>query len=181
MKKKLRNLILKKRNSLSKKNISLKSAQIIKKLISLPEYKRAESIMLYASIGSEVSTLKFIRELLKNKEKTVVLPKVKGEHILLSKINSFNDLKRGAFNILEPAKIKKIQKVDLILVPGVAFDGYGHRIGYGKGYYDRLLEKTKVLKVGLAFEMQLIDKVPNHPHDISVDIVVTEKKVRRMK
>ena len=172
--------MLKKRNSMGKKAIKQKSAKIIKKLTSLKEFKRSKTILGYASIRSETMTLDFIKRLLKNKRKKLVLPKVEGKRMVLSKIDDFAELKKGSFfNILEPRKIKKVKKVDLILVPGIAFDQTGHRIGYGKGYYDRLLKKTKAVKVGLAFELQLIDKVPNHPHDVPVDMVVSEKRVMR--
>lgn len=99
----------------------------------------------------------------------------------LSHLKSWEDLSIGSYGILEP-RIGKIRKtnpkdIDLFIVPGVAFDKYGNRVRHGKGYYDRLLEKTKSTIVGLCFEFQLVEKIPIEPHDKPVDIILTENRI----
>ena len=85
--------------------------------------------------------------------------------------------------LLYQLQIKKISidEVDLIIVPGVGFDSCGNRIGHGKGYYDKLLKNSKASTIGLAFEFQVIEKIPSEKHDVSIDMIVTEKRILRCK
>jgi len=178
MKKQFRADIRKRRDELTKKEIKEKSSIIKDRLFSLPEYKKAKKIVYYASFGSEVDTHDMIKESLSSKK--IVVPKVKGHELVLSRIHSFDELSHGKYNILEPSEIREIdeKKVDVIIVPGVVFDKKGYRIGYGKGYYDKLLHRFgHAVKIGLAFDMQIVDSVPKEEHDIKMDIVITEKRV----
>jgi len=178
MKKEMRKQILEKRNSLTKEEIKEKSKIIKKKLFSSEEYQQAKTVSFFVSFGSEVDTHDMIKEALKEKE--VCVPIVQGDYIILSKINDFDDLdKKGKYGILEPSSIIEVDKelVDLIIVPGVAFDKKGHRIGYGKGYYDSLLIDYKGNTIGLCFSLQLISKVPVKEHDVRVKKVITEKEI----
>ena len=185
MKQTLKSGILEKRKSLSKREIDEKSRVIKEKLFSLNEFKDAKNIMFYVSFNNEVDTINIIKGLLDKNEKKVIVPFVeKGNPVLqLSEIKDFNDLEPKTFGILEPRenKIKNfdIGKLDLAIVPGIAFDKKGHRIGYGYGYYDRLLEKLNknIIKIGLCYEFQLIDKIPKQKHDIPMDIIITEKRI----
>lgn len=188
MKHKLKDGIFKKRKSLSKREIDEKSAAMREKLFSLNEFKDAKNIMFYVSFNNEVDTIETIKELLKNKgenKKNIIVPYVeKNNPILqLSKLNSFDDLEPKTFGILEPkdGKIKKfdVKKVDLVLVPGIVFDENGHRIGYGYGYYDRFLRKLNKnkTKIGLCYDFQLVDKIPEEKHDVPMDIIITEKRI----
>jgi len=112
-----------------------------------------------------------------NKGKTVLVPHTE-EEIKLVKFTSWNDLKPGKFGILEPrTKIKRQKSPDVVIVPGVAFDLQGYRIGYGKGYYDRLLKKLKAKRIGICFDIQIIEKIPKHGHDERLDSVITEKRM----
>jgi 5-formyltetrahydrofolate cyclo-ligase len=166
------------RKNLSKEIIEEKSRKIIKKLIGLEEYNNAETIMLYISLDIEVDTREFIKnELLKGK--SIVVPFVEDDDIQISKLENFENLTQGKFGVLEPMKKKKYNgKVDLVIVPGVAFDSKGRRIGFGKGYYDKFLEKFRdSLKIGLAFEEQIVDFVPAQEHDVAVDMIITEKRI----
>ena len=175
MKQAIRKQILKERDSLTEKEIKEKSKLIEEKLFSLPEYKKAKTVSFFVSFGSEVYTHDMIKEALKEKE--VCVPVVQGDYILLSKINGFGDLdKQGKYGILEPSSIIEIDKelVDLIIVPGVAFDKKGYRIGYGRGYYDKLLKEFNGKTIGLAFSLQIVNKIPKEEHDIRVDKVITE-------
>lgn len=176
MKTNIRKQILEKRDSLTEKEIKEKSKSIGEKLFSLPEYKKAKTVSFFVSFGSEVNTHEMIKEALKEKE--VCVPVVKDNEIILSKINDFSDLdKKGKFGILEPSSIIEVDKelVDLIIVPGVAFDKNGYRVGYGKGYYDNLLRDYKGNTIGVCFGLQMIDNVPVKEHDVKVKEVITEK------
>ena len=188
MKQKLKDEIFRKRKSLSKREAEEKSRIITEKLFLLNEFKDAKNIMFYISFNNEIDTIETIKKLLKNKgenKKNIIVPYVeKNNPILqLSEIKDFNDLEPKTYGILEPmeGKIKKfeINKLDMVIAPGVVFDKNGHRIGYGYGYYDRLLGKLgkKATKIGLCYDFQLIDKIPEQKHDVPMDIIITEKRI----
>lgn len=189
MKKALKEELLRKRKALSKSEITEKSAAIKERLFSLNEFKNSKNIMFYVSFNNEVDTINTIKGLLDKNEKKVIVPFVeKNNSILqLSEIKDFNDLEPKTFGILEPRenKIKNfdIGKLDLAIVPGIAFDKNGHRIGYGHGYYDGLLGKLNknTTKIGLCYEFQLIDKIAEEKHDVPMDAIITEKRVLRIK
>ncbi|MBW2981671.1 5-formyltetrahydrofolate cyclo-ligase [Candidatus Woesearchaeota archaeon] len=166
------------RKNLSKEIIAEKSKKIIESLIKLEEYNNASTIMPYISLNIEVDTKEFIKkELLKGKN--IVVPFVEDENIQISRLNNFENLVQGKFGVLEPEKKERYDgKIDLVIIPGIAFDEKGSRIGFGKGYYDKFLERFKdSLKIGLAFEEQIVDFVPSEEHDQPVDIIITEKRV----
>ena len=185
MKHTIRQQIAGKRNSLAKEEISNKSSKIKNNLYSLPEFKSAKNILFYVSLNSEVDTKAIIKEQLSKKGKKIIVPYVKkGNQILqLSEIKNLAELEPKAFGILEPKSefIRKFDpnKLDLILIPGIAFDMNGHRIGYGYGYYDRFLKKLKsnAKKIGLALDFQVVEKIAESPHDIPVDYIITEKRI----
>ncbi len=185
MKQKLKDKVSEKREALSNGEVKEKSSKIRENLFSLPELKDAKNVLFYVSFNNEVNTIGMIKELLINGEKNIIVPFVeKGNPILqLSGLKDFNELEPKTYGILEPkeGKIKKfnINNLDLVIVPGVAFDKSGHRIGYGFGYYDRFLKKLSkdAIKIGLCYDFQLIDKIPEEKHDVPMDIVVTERKV----
>jgi len=166
---------LRKRNRLSKEEIISKSSVIKEKLFNSEDYKNAKVVMFYVSFGSEVDTFDMMKKALKDKK--VCVPAVKGDKIVASLIKDFKELdKKGKYGILEPSKIKEIDKkdIDLVIVPGVVFDKRNHRIGYGKGYYDKFLKDFKGKKVGLAFKMQILEFIPNHDWDVRLDKVISE-------
>ncbi|MFH1641393.1 MAG: 5-formyltetrahydrofolate cyclo-ligase [Nanoarchaeota archaeon] len=154
-----------------------KSELIKQKLLSLGEYKKARKIMAYVSFGTEVDTHSIIKEALK--EKIVAVPKIKGWEMIPCRIDDFSELNfKNRYGILEPDDFKKkMDDVDLVIVPGVAFDKEGNRIGYGGGYYDTFLKNSKAKKIGIAFDMQIVDKIPAEKHDIKVDKIVTESTI----
>ena len=164
MKQTLKSEIIGKRKTLSKEEVKEKNARVKENLFSMSEFKKAKNILFYVSFNSEVNTHEMIKELLDNGDKTVVVPYVlKNYPILqLSELKNFDNIEPKTVGILEPKKqyIREFnhEKLDLVIIPGVVFDENGHRVGYGYGYYDRFLKKVKkVKKVGLAFELQLID------------------------
>ncbi len=184
-KKILRQKISKIRDNQTELQINEKSIQIRKKLFSLPEFKQAKIIMFYLSFKSEVETKQMIKEAIKLKKK-IVVPVVKKEsqHIFISELKNYDrELGKGDYGILCPKGefINKIspELVDLIVVPGVVFDERGHRLGYGKGFYDKFLHSIKrnVPTVGLSFELQIVEKIPNRIYDVQLDKIITEKRV----
>lgn len=179
----IRQEILRIRNSLSENEIVSNSNIISRKVISTKEFKKSPSIGIYYPIGSEVNTFEIIKYSLATK-KTIGLPRIiDSNRILFFKImeNSFDDIKitKGKYGILENSMSDSIiEEMDLLIVPGIAFDLQGNRIGYGKGYYDRFLSKRKAnYIIGLAFENQIINKIPKTAYDIPVNILFTEKRI----
>ena len=153
------------------------SRKIGENLRKVAEFQKARTVMFYVSFQSEVDTRELIHEIIL--EKKVVVPVVKGKLLEVSTITRYDELKGGNFGILEPKNLHPVllSEIDCVLVPGIAFDKRGYRIGFGKGYYDRLLKKISCLKIGLAFEVQIIEKVPEEPNDVPVDLIVTEKRI----
>jgi 5-formyltetrahydrofolate cyclo-ligase len=179
MKNQLKEAILEKRNSLVKKEIIEKSKKVENILFNLEKYKNSKVIMFFVSFNSEVHTHDMINQAFKNK--IVVVPKVVHKEIEPSVIIDFDNLiSSNNLGILEPIEEMKIayKNIDLILVPGIVFDKEGHRIGYGLGYYDKFLRKVpKAIKIGLAFDFQVVDKLPREMHDVPVDFIVTEERI----
>ncbi len=179
MKQKLRKEILEKRNKLTSKQITSKSDKIKRILHSIPEFKLAKSVCFFVSFSSEVDTHNMIKEAIKE-GKEVCVPIATDHTLILSKLKSFKDLnKKNKYGILEPSKLNKVDKkeVEIIIVPGTVFDKKGHRIGYGKGYYDGLLKGYKGLSIGICFDLQIVDEVPRNEWDEKVNIIITEKRI----
>ena len=182
----IRKTILNKRNSISQLDIINNSRIINNSVISTKEYQSSLSIGIYYSIGSEVKTFDIIKHSLENK-KEIALPRViDSTKIQFFKImeDKFEKIKftKGKYGIFENSMSTTIiDKIDLLIIPGIAFDLKGYRIGYGKGYYDRFLSlgKSKCI-MGLSYESQIINEIPNNEHDIPVDIIITEKKIIRI-
>lgn len=182
-KKIIRDQILKNKEELDKTSLNSYSDSIINKLYNTDYYKNAKTIMTFISFGAEVDTHDFIKQSIKNNKRILVpitVPATK--QLKLSEVLDFDELEIGFYNILTPKEefIRYVDpsEVDLIIVPGVAFDREGYRIGYGGGYYDRFLSKLDhITKISLAFDMQLIDKIPHEVFDIPVNYIITEKEI----
>ena len=182
----IRKDILSKRNSLSEFEIINNSKIISTRVIATKEYQTSKSIGAYYPIGSEVKTFDIIKHSIDNK-KEVGLPRVidctKIEFFKIIE-DSFEKIKftKGKYGIFENSMSStSIDQMDLLIIPGIAFDLQGNRIGYGKGYYDRLLSSRKVKYIiGLAYEEQVINEIPNNDHDIPVNIIITEKRTIRI-
>lgn len=179
-KKNIRKSIIAKRD-LKKEENSLKDSKIFNNLISLNSYKRAKKVFIYIGFGSEINTKGLIEIMLKE-GKEVFVPKVLEEEMIALKITSLNNLIESKFKILEPVGEKSDidgEEFDLIIMPGVAFDRSGNRIGYGKGYYDKYLKdvKSDIKKIALAYELQLIEEIETEEHDLKVDSIITENEI----
>jgi 5-formyltetrahydrofolate cyclo-ligase len=179
LKKEIRKKVLAARDGLLQGQRTAKSREIEERLFSLPELKSARTVLFFASFRSEVDTIPMIRRALAS-GKRVILPKVKGKELELFAIrNVDSDVSPGAWGIPEPrgSAPVKLDELDVIIVPGAAFDERGNRLGYGAGFYDKLLSEFTKLSVALAFEEQIIPKVPAGPHDMPVKKIVTEKRI----
>lgn len=169
------------RNELSESYVIEKSKLISDNLFSLTILKNASVILAYYSFNKEVCTHGIIEELL-SLDKKVALPvciKSKDKFVI-SCITSLQDLKLGSLGIMEPdpekLELVKPEDINVVLVPGIAFDRKGNRLGYGKGYYDRFLAEldSSKIKVGICFDFQIIDELPTDCFDVPVDCIVTE-------
>ncbi|MBR4632517.1 MAG: 5-formyltetrahydrofolate cyclo-ligase [Elusimicrobia bacterium] len=157
---------------------------ILSKIKKLKEYQNSGTVMFYLSYGSEVITDVMINEVLSD-DKEVAVPVIQnpGDGIMTAvKINKLEDCFDKVYGIRQPEfnedEVVLKQDIDLIFVPGIVFDTTGYRVGYGKGYYDRWLEGTDISKrIGLAFEVQLVDKIPNGKYDLPVGKIITEKRI----
>ncbi len=159
------------------------SLEVRDRILTLPEYRKAEVIYAYVDCKHEVETSDIIRAAWAD-GKRVAVPKVIGSDMKFFYITSLTeDLEEGYFGIREPlekhaADEKRDEEKALMLMPGVAFDEERHRIGYGGGFYDRFLEAhPKLAKVALAFEFQVKEEVPYEAFDICPEKIVTEKRV----
>lgn len=151
--------------------------------INTAEFAVAGVVALYAAINNEIDTSDLLQAALSlNKE--VLYPVVAGEELLFRLVTTPAALLPGAFGILEPAACCSEyppSAADLIVIPGVAFDLGGRRIGYGKGYYDRALHRLEGegRLVGFCHDFQLLDEIAEEPHDVKLDMIITEKRVVR--
>ena len=162
------------------------SARIVDRFMTLPEYASATTVMFYVDVRDEVRTRQALPQAIASGKRIVVPYCVEGE-LELFHLESMDELALGMYRILEPREelrdvaAKRLHPVDLdlVMVPGVAFDRQGGRAGHGKGYYDKLLQHARPVAplVALAFECQIFDRVPVEPHDIYMDAVVTEDAV----
>ncbi len=179
MKNKLRKKILDARFALTPEARRAKSREIEQRLFSLPEFRSAAKILFYASFQSEVETHCMIRRALAE-GRHVVLPRVKGKELELLEIENFDrDVSPGAWGIPEPdqGKPAAVRDIGFIVVPGAAFDERGNRVGYGAGFYDKLLAQYQGTTAALAFELQVVPQVPVDAHDVPVKKIVTETRV----
>lgn len=178
LKKQIRRKLLIERKNLNETFVSEKSKEIQIKLFSLPEYIKADTIMFYISYNKEVYTHAMIKDSMKQ-GKNIVVPKVKEDILIPSILTSWSELNIGSYNILEPKQIEPVmlEDINIVIVPGIVFDIYGHRIGHGRGYYDRFLKEIKAIKIGLAFDFQILQKIPYEEYDIEMDKIITEKRI----
>jgi len=184
----LRKEILEKRNSVPKSEIETLSQIIMQKAAVLLKSDDIKLIMCYMDFRNEVMTGDFIRKCLASGKK-IALPLVEKGMDGKKNISAYEikdeqrDVSPGTYGILEPnpatTKLVNPTDIDLVIVPGVAFDEGKYRMGYGAGYYDRFLLKVRpdCIKAAPAFELQIVDKVPREEHDIPVDIIITEKRI----
>lgn len=151
------------------------SAVLLGRLEAHPAFRSARVVLLYYALPDEVQTQAFVEKW--SREKTVLLPVVKGEELELRRYTGTAGLRKGSFDIDEPCgeAFTAYGRIDLALVPGMAFDGQGNRLGRGKGYYDRLLPQLEAYKIGLCFQFQVCEAIPTEAFDCPMDEVWTEE------
>lgn len=174
-KEKIRSIMLLKLKK-QKEELRKKKSQLIKKkLFRTKAFVKAKTIMFYMSFGGEVETAEMIRQSFRL-GKTVVVPVCEKRTIRPCILEKDSSLKKGRYGIYEPIKKKFInpEKINLILVPGLAFDRQGNRLGRGKGYYDRFLRKlpSHTVSIGLAYNFQILNHLPATPSDVKVQRII---------
>jgi 5-formyltetrahydrofolate cyclo-ligase len=187
----LRDDVLARRAALSARDREAASAAITAELIAHPAYVKARYVLAYASFGDEFDTTALLNHVLQS-GKVLVLPRIdkSTRQLVLHQVSALNDLVAGMWDIREPrpdAPLAKLAEVDFALIPGLAFDRHGGRLGYGGGYYDKLLSMSSVnqvhaetpalARVSAAFSCQIVDTVPMTPHDIYIPTIITEDEV----
>jgi len=152
-----------------------KSKIIFEQVEQWDEFQKSNTLMAYWSMDDEVYTHDFVLKWFQTK--TIILPSVKGDELELRVFKGMDDMTEGAaFGIKEPKELykKELDQIDLVIVPGVAFDKKNNRLGRGKAYYDKLLSKTSALKVGVCFDFQMLDSVPAGQYDIKMDRIISD-------
>lgn len=153
------------------------SREIQERFLVLDAFASARCLALYSPIRNEVDTA-LVAEAALNAGKSAVYPRVEGERLTFLQIADPDHLVPGAFNVLEPIRGDVVDpaEIDLCVVPGVAFDHRGHRLGYGRGFYDRFLSscREQMLRIGFAYDFQVVDCLPIGEYDQSLSMIVTE-------
>lgn len=172
---KIRKLINERKTALGIEEKVSSAQRIFEQLEARPEFINATHILIYHSLPDEVETREFITRWQNDKE--LFLPVVKGEQLVIKRYCKDN-LTAGMYGIMEPSGNEyPPELIDLVIVPGIAFDRKRNRLGRGKGYYDRLLNGHKCLKAGIAYSCQIIPELPAEPHDIKMDIIITPDEI----
>ena len=165
----LRREMIKTRQEKGKKEWGEKIARYIK---DIEEYKKAKSVMVYMPIKNEVDITELCGD-----DKTFLTPVTKGEDMYACLLQG--EMANGAFNVPEPTEktVFDKQKIDVVIVPAVAFDKDFNRMGYGKGYYDKFLKDISAYKIGVCYSFQLLDTIPALKHDVKMDMIITENRI----
>ena len=179
-KKEIRKLMRGKRELLTKEERERLDNAIFQNVVNSKEYKESKNIFIFVSYDTEIDTHRIIKQALKD-EKVLCVPRVisKEEGMIIAQIKNFEELEPGAYGILEP-KDNKFQVdetiIDAAYLPGLAFDKIGGRVGYGGGFYDRFLRKSRkdCKKIGLAYSFQVLEKVPMEEDDEYIDGIITD-------
>lgn len=180
-KKELRRKYLTRRMALPLEEVARLSAEICQRITTSEWFDSAHHILMYMPFRQEVD-IRPLMEYAWAQGKTLYLPKSepKTKTITIYEVGGFNELQPGTYGILEPAaescRIGQAADVDVVIVPGVVFDRAGYRIGYGGGYYDRFLPqlKPRTLFVGVAFSLQVVDRLTREAFDRQLDVLVTD-------
>ena len=165
--------MLERRNRLNSKEIARRSKSIQEFVINSREFRLAKIVGAYFALGSEVTTELIIKHA-KILGKKIALPRVEEDKITFYELSSTKSLIKGRFGIMEPPPYEKMSKIDLLIVPGIAFDKKGNRLGYGKGFYDRLVSGKRTFSIGLAYSFQLLENLPHEKFDKRLDAIASE-------
>ena len=179
----IRKQILQVRNAMTREAIASGSLAIVKRLTELDQIRRASTLMVYLGFGSEVLSDDLILwGWGEGKRIAVPLCRPASRELIACRIEGFDELECGHYGIRAPKEglIRSIppEEIDVVVVPVVAFDRQGHRLGYGGGYYDRFLPGVpRAMRIGVAFARQIVAEIPADPYDVGMDRIVTEKEI----
>lgn len=181
-KEQIRKQMIQNRNQMTSQEVTQKSSLIAQKVLKTPEYEEADNILLYADYRHEVMTREIFDDAVLRKKK-VFFPKSREDRTMeFYQVVSVKQLESGYKGIKEPVVdeqyLYRFQRKEdtLMIVPGVAFDMKGYRVGYGKGFYDRFLrDKRQITAMGLGFSNQIVEEIPHNQYDIRMDKIVTEE------
>lgn len=178
----IRKKLIEERLKMDKNLLSSLSLSICEQLEESTQYQKASNILFYLPIKNEVDVTPLLEKHLRTKN--ILLPKLDAnDYIEVKKISTLSDIENGKYDIPEPKESCENfppEKIELILIPGVAFDLNGNRVGYGMGCYDGLIPKTSCPKIALAYNFQILENVPGEEHDQRVNIIITEKKTHHI-
>lgn len=154
--------------------------EVFERLENTAAFLLADRILMYHSLPDELSTHRFLDKW--HGRKSFFLPRVNGVNLEILPYDE-SRLELGSFHIEEPTGDNTVSadEIELVIVPGVAYDHSGNRLGRGKGFYDRLLATTRATKVGVGYEFQIVEEIPSEPHDVKMDMVISQKRVMRFK
>lgn len=173
-KRELREWIAQQKKKISSAEKAQQTAELLRRLADHPRFRAAQTVLLFYSLPDEPDTHAFVEQW--SQEKTILLPVVVGDDLQLRQFVSSDGMQVGHYGIAEPRgkSVTAYETIDLIVVPGVAFDGIGNRLGRGKGYYDRLLSQPRLraYKLGFCFDFQKVAHVPTEDFDIRMDEVL---------
>ena len=172
----LRKQMMVKRNILSHLEVDTLSQQVCRRLEELQPLQQAKVIMGFSSIRNEVNLGPLLQKL-QRQGRTILLPRVEGNIMQAVEFRPGEDMGRGSFGIREPlGEPFAVDKIDVVIVPGLVFDANGYRLGYGKGYYDRFLPRLneQCFKCGICYEFQVVENIYPHPGDVPVHWIVTD-------
>ena len=175
-KKEIRRKIKNLRTMLSEIEKQKAAEEVFARLEQTAAFIMADRILMYHSLPDELSTHAFLSKW-KN-QKHFYLPRVNGVNLDILPFDE-SRLELGAFHIEEPSGEETVDPatLELIIVPAVAYDRRGNRLGRGKGFYDRLLKTTKATKMGVGYDFQLLDEIPTEPHDVRMDVIITQNEI----
>ena len=153
--------------------------EVFSQLEKTAAFMMADNILMYHSLPDELSTIRFLKKW--HDRKRFFLPRVNGVNLDLLPYEE-SRLELGSFHIEEPTgeDYADVDDIELMIIPAVAFDRKGNRLGRGKGFYDRLLATSKAMKIGVGYEFQLFDSIPSEPHDVAMDMVITQKTLIKL-
>ena len=153
--------------------------EVFSQLEKTAAFIMAENILMYHSLPDELSTIKFLKKW--HHRKHFFLPMVNGVNLDILPYEE-SRLELGSFHIEEPTgtDVADVDDIELMIIPAVAFDRKGNRLGRGKGFYDRLLSTSRATKIGVGYEFQLFDSIPSEPHDVAMDMVITQKTMIKL-
>lgn len=153
--------------------------EVFEKLEKTAAFMMADNILMYHSLPDELSTIRFLKKW--HDRKHFFLPRVNGVNLEILPYEETR-LELGSFQIEEPTgnDLTDVDDIELMVIPAVAFDRKGNRLGRGKGFYDRLLKTSRATKIGVGYEFQLLDSIPCEPHDVAMDMVITQKTLIKL-